>query len=170
MIEYLAERTAQHIKQMVPSHPSSIVVLQYALSIVINMIFIVLMTAFFSTLLGTFWNAIIILTTFALLRQFTGGYHLPTGIGCIFFSSFLFVTLSLVTLPTIYCIIFTCLSIILILIYAPSNIEKQSRIPMKYYPLLKVAGCLLVLINVWMLSIPFALAAFVQSVSLIRRR
>jgi len=170
MIEYLAKRTAEHIKQVIPEHPTSAAVLTYALSIVINTLGIVLMTILFSSLLGTLQHAFIIMIVFALLRQLTGGYHLRTGIGCIILSSTLFVALSLVTFPEMYCIIFTCMSILLILIYAPSNIEKQSRIPKKYYSLLKIAGCLLVATNLYVLSVPFALASFAQSVTLIRRR
>ncbi|WP_411343132.1 accessory gene regulator ArgB-like protein [Paenibacillus sp. WLX1005] len=170
MIEYLAERTAQHIKHMVPHHPSSIAVLKYGLSIVINITFIILVTMLLSTLLGTFHPAMIIMFSFALLRQLTGGYHLKTGMGCVAFSSLLFVTLSMMTLPTIYCIILTCMSIILILFYAPSHLANHSRISETYYPLLKIAGCFLVAINLYVLSVPVALAFFVQSVSLIRRR
>ncbi len=170
MIEYLAKRTAEHIKQVIPEHPASTAVLTYALSIVINTLGIVLMTILFSSLLCTLQHAFIIMIMFALLRQLTGGYHLQTGVGCIILSSTLFVALSLVTFSELYCIIFTCMSILLILIYAPSNIEKQSRIPKKYYSLLKIAGCLLVATNLYALSVPFALASFAQSVTLIRRR
>ncbi|MCL9660467.1 accessory gene regulator B family protein [Paenibacillus hunanensis] len=170
MIEYLAQRTAEHIKQVIPEHPASIAVLKYALQIVINTLGIVLMTILFSSLLGTFQYAMIIMIVFALLRQLTGGYHLQSGVSCIVVSSSLFVALSLVTFSDLYCIIFTCMSILLILIFAPSNIHKQSRIPKKYYSLLKIAGCLLVATNLYVLSVPFALASLAQSVTLIRRR
>ncbi|MEW4370552.1 accessory gene regulator ArgB-like protein [Paenibacillus kandeliae] len=170
MIEYLAERTAQHIKRVVPHHPSSTAVLTYALSIVINITSIILVTMLLSMLLGTFGRAMLIMFSFAVLRQFTGGYHLKTGMACVWFSSLLFVALSMVTLPSIYCIILTCMSMMLILCYAPSHLAKHSRIPETYYPLLKIVGCCLVAINLYVLSVPVALAFFVQSASLIRRR
>ncbi len=170
MIDRWAYHAAKHIKQVVPQHSASLAVLTFSLSIVINTVSIVLVTIFLSLLLGTFKQSMIIMVTFAILRMFTGGYHLKSGLHCILVSSLLFVLLSIVTLPTIYCIIFTCMSIMLILYYAPSNIDKHSRIPKTYYIWLKVMGCLLVAVNLVVLSLPFALASFVQAISLIRRR
>ncbi len=170
MIDRWAYHAAKHIKQVVPQHAASIAVLTFSLSIVINTILIVLVTIFLSLLIGTFKQAMVIMVAFAVLRIFTGGYHLKSGLHCILVSSLLFVLLSIVTLPTSYCIIFTCMSIILISIYAPSNIDKHSRIPKKYYIWLKIMGGLLVATNLIFLSAPFALASFIQSLSLIRRR
>lgn len=171
MIDFLALQTAQHIKKVVPNHPASINVLKHALSIIINMVFVVLLTLLMTLITGALVKtSIIVMLVFAILRQITGGYHMKSGMGCVIASSLLFVILSMISLSNTAIVIINIASIGLILIYAPSNIEKQSRIPQKYYIYLKLLGAFLVATNLVILSSAVGLAVFAQSLLLIRWR
>lgn len=168
MIDFLAVQAAEHIKRKVPDHPASIAVLRHALAIIINMLFVIIITVSITVITGTLLKAIIIMATFSILRQVTGGYHMQSGIGCVVASSLLFILLSLITLPTSILIIITIISASLVLMFAPSKIEKQSRIPSKYYLLLKLLGTVLVATNFLFLSSAIGLAMLAQSLLLIR--
>ncbi len=168
MIEYLAQHAAEYIKARSPKHPASIAVLKHALAIIINMAMIIILTTIVTVAIGTWYNAIVMMVTFVILRQITGGYHLRSGIWCVVVSSSLFIGLSLVHIPQNVILIITAISILLILLFAPSRIEKQSRIPRKYYPVLKVLGGCIVAINFLIGSEAIALALLAQSILLIR--
>ncbi|WP_068499081.1 accessory gene regulator ArgB-like protein [Paenibacillus kribbensis] len=169
MIETLALRMATHIKSTIPDHPASVAVLKHSLSIVLNVVFIVCLTMGAALLTGKVKEASLMLVMFAILRQITGGIHLKTGIGCVLVTSIVCTALSFFTLSYKLSIGATILSIILILIYAPSGIEKQSRIPKRYYPLLKTIAVLLVGTNLVFASSILAISFLVQSITLIRR-
>ncbi|WP_322905192.1 accessory gene regulator ArgB-like protein [Paenibacillus campi] len=167
MIEHIAQYVAEHIKRVVPEHPASIARLKHALAILINMVGIIVIALICSLLIGTFWNTVIILCVFAVLRQITGGYHLKSGIACMIVSSSLFVLLALITISSNMVLLLNSVSIVLVIAFAPSNIKNHSRIPEKWYPFLKLLGMLFISLNFWFGSSSFALAAFVQCLLLI---
>ncbi len=78
MIETMAERIAHYIKASTPDHQATVPVLKYALAVLLNMVFILVFTLGIATITGKVVEAAILLGTFALLRQLTGGVHLKT--------------------------------------------------------------------------------------------
>ncbi len=170
MIDHLAQRAAEYIKSRSPEHPASIPVLRHALAIIINMVMIIVLTVVVTAAIGTLDRAIVMMITFVILRQITGGYHLRSGIWCVVVSTSLFVGLTLIHVSETTILIMTMISILLILWFAPSRIEKQSRIPVKYYPVLKVLGAVIVAINLLIGSEAIGLAVLAQSLLLIRLR
>jgi accessory gene regulator B len=77
---------------------------------------------------------------------------------------------SFANLTTNLSMIFTAVSLILILIYAPSGIERQSRIPRKYYPLLKLISFLLVASNLLIQADVLSVTFLIQALLLIKIR
>lgn len=170
MIEPLAQKLAVHIKSVVPDHPSSVAVLKHSIAISLNAVSIVLITLLLSWFTGKTKEAAILLVMFALLRQLTGGIHLKTGLGCIAVTSLSFTVLSFVTMDNWWTIGATLVSMVLILMYAPAGIERQSKIPPRFYPILKLIAFILVGTNVLILSPILAVCFLAQSLTLIRGR
>ncbi|MEK3787527.1 accessory gene regulator ArgB-like protein [Paenibacillus sp. FSL K6-1230] len=167
MIESLSLRLANHIKSVVPEHPASVAKLKFSLAIGINMSFIIALTLLISVVTDRTKEVIIIMLAFAILRQMTGGFHLKTGMGCVYASTILMTVLSYISFDYIWTIGATVISMLLILLLAPAGIEKQSRIPQTYYPVLKWSSFVLVGVNLLVASPLIAIAVFAQSLTLV---
>lgn len=167
MIESLSLRLANHIKSVVPEHPASVAVMKHALAIGINMVLIVILTLTTAIMTGHMRETIVIMIVFAILRQMTGGYHLKSGVSCIVVSTVLLTALSFVTLDYTLTMASTGASMLLILLLAPAGIERQSKIPKRFYPALKWSSFVLVGLNLIVASPLIAVAVLAQSVTLI---
>nr|WP_318840804.1 hypothetical protein [Paenibacillus sp. BJ-4] len=86
---------------------------------------------------------------------------------CIVVSTSLLTALSFANFNYNWIVVTSILSIILVLFYAPSRIEGRTRIPKRYYPLLKCIGVTLVALNLWMAFPVVAASFFAQSLTLI---
>ncbi|APB77357.1 accessory gene regulator ArgB-like protein [Paenibacillus polymyxa] len=167
MIEIMALRLATHIKSIVPNHPASTQVLKFVLSAIINTIFVIVITIGLSLLTGRTKEVVIIMAVFAVLRQMTGGVHLKTGMGCVVVSTMIFTGISFVTLGYNWTIGATLVSMLLVLVFAPAGIERQTRIPPRYFPLLRSGAFILVSLNLWFANPIVAISCLAQSLSLI---
>lgn len=165
MIESVAWRIAVHIKTNVPEHPASVERLNHSLIIIINFFTVVGLTLLISIFTGNTIEAVLLLKSFAILRQLTGGLHLESSITCAIVTALSATGLSFVHLNINWIIIFTILSMIVILLYAPSGIEDQTIIPKRFYPYLKLGALLLVGLNLWMPASTAAIAYLVQSMT-----
>lgn len=170
MIEPLALRMAQHIKKVVPDHPASVPVLKHALAVTLNLVFITSLTIIISIFTGRVVEAVTVMAAFAFLRQMTGGIHLKSGMGCVVVSTLLFTVLSFVKLDYNWTIGATLVSMLLILVFAPAGIERQTRIPPRYFPLLRSGAFIVVSFNLWMANPFIAISFFVQTLTLINVR
>lgn len=170
MIDQIAGRLAHEIKLRAPEHPASEQVLKYSLSLIINAAMIIGLTLLISIFTSKTKEVGLILTSFAILRQVSGGLHLKSGIWCVIATTAGATTLSLITMSSTWTIAVTSLSLLGMLLWAPTNIEKQSRIPKKYYPLLKILSCLVVGSNFIIQSDVIALAFLVQALTLYLER
>lgn len=168
IIEGLSERIAERIKRRVPDHPSSVPVLKHALAILFNVMFIVVFTLLISIFSGNVREAVIALTGFAILRQFSGGYHLKTGAGCIAFTTALFTLVTFVDMGIAAVLVMNALSLLLVMLFAPSRIERQSRIPSKHYSKLRLISCFIVMFNFVLQSPTLAVIFLIQAISLLR--
>lgn len=166
----IIERTAlwisEGIKRQVPDHPSSVGVLKHAIAILLNILFIVVFTLLISIYTGHIKKAVLCLIGFALLRQFSGGIHVKTGAGCIAITTILFTAVSFVDLGELSIQIMNILSFILVIFFAPSRIEKQSRIPRKHYPKLRLVSCIIVGVNFFLQSSTLSIIFLIQALSL----
>lgn len=170
MIESIAYKIAVGMKRIAPEHPSSVGILKHGLALVINAHCIVFLTLLISLFTGRTSEALVILQAFAILRQLTGGIHLETGMGCIAVSTTLLTVLSLISIDNPMIIeLCTGISLLLIIIFAPSNME-ESRVPKKYFPYMKLAALMMVGLNFVFMSTPMAVACLGQSLTLIKLR
>ncbi|WP_410514994.1 accessory gene regulator B family protein [Paenibacillus sp. BR2-3] len=170
MIDMVAAKLAMRIKRTVPDHPASEAVLKFALALVINALLIIILSISISLFTGRTQETIIILISFAILRQLSGGLHLKSGIWCVIGSTVIITILSLLHPTHLWIQILNVTGMLLALIYAPSRIERQSRIPSRYYPFLKASSFLLVASNLWIQSPVLALSFFMQCITLIKKR
>lgn len=170
MIEPLALRMAQHIKSVVPDHPASVPVLKHALAVTLNLVFITGLTLAISAFTGRISEVLIIMASFAFLRQMTGGLHLKSGMGCVAVSTILFTGLSFIKLDYSWTIGATLVSMLLILVFAPAGIERQTRIPPRYFPLLRSGAFIVVSFNLWIANPFIAISVLAQCLLLINIR
>ncbi|MEC0233763.1 accessory gene regulator B family protein [Paenibacillus kribbensis] len=170
MIEPLALRMAQHIKRVVPDHPASVPVLKHALAVTLNLVFITGLTLAVSAFTGRTSEVLIIMAAFAFLRQMTGGLHLKSGMGCVTVSTLLFTGLSFIKLDYNWTIGATLVSMLLIFVFAPAGIERQTRIPPRYFPLLRAGAFIVVSFNLWIANPFIAISVLAQTLTLINVR
>lgn len=170
MIDVLAAKVATGIKNTVPDHPASHAVLKFAVTVVLNVVFIVGLTMGVSILTGRTSEALQILISFALLRQVSGGAHLKSGLACVLFTTTLFTLLSIVEVNGTVVMVMNVVSLLIVLWLAPTGIERQTRIPRRHWPKLKGIAVLLVTANFVIGSPVIAASFFAQSISLIISR
>ncbi|KZS47799.1 accessory gene regulator ArgB-like protein [Paenibacillus glucanolyticus] len=167
IIEGLSKRIAEVIKRQIPDHNSSISVLQHAAAILLNVMLTVIFTLLISAFTGNAKQALISMIGFAVLRQFSGGFHLKTGAGCIAFTTVLFTLVSFVDVNHVTVLVMNVLSLLLVMMFAPSRIEKQSRIPREHYYKLRLISCFIVMLNFGLQSPTLAVIFFIQALSLV---
>lgn len=167
MIESLSNRWAINLKKQIPDHPASVEVLAYAFNFMINIILTLAVSLTSALLLGHFWETVIVLSSFAILRMVSGGYHFRSAGACILFTVVGSNLLPYLYLDAQFTLLINILTLVLILSFAPSRIEHQSRIPKKYFPLLKAISSGLVSINFFLASSLIAATFFVQGITLL---
>lgn len=170
MIDFMAARIAARVKKSVPDHPSSEEVLHFATGLFLNTIFIIGGTLLISLWTGNTGQAALVLVGFAVLRQLTGGIHLRSGTLCVLYSTAIFTIISSVTFAKEWAIIITVLTLVLIILFAPSGIDKQSRINPKYFPAMKIAAACIVASNLLVQSSALSLCYLIQGLTLIHGR
>ncbi|TVX91535.1 accessory gene regulator ArgB-like protein [Cohnella terricola] len=170
MIERVAHKLAVSIKHAAPDHPASIEVLKFPIVAFINAISIVILSIGVALLTNRMTETIIALVGYALLRQVSGGIHIKSGELCILVSVFMITIFSMADFTQPILMILNSISLLLVILFAPSRIENQTRIPPKYYPILKIISALMISTNFLFNSSVLSAAYFVQSMTLIRWR
>lgn len=168
MIENISQRLAVGLKNRVPNHPASAAVFRFTIAVLINTIAIITLTLFIGLWTGRFKEVCIILTSFALLRLVSGGIHLKSGDKCVVVTTALFTTISLIDISEWAVFFLNALSILLAYLFAPSRIEKQSKLDPKHYPKLKFLSIIIIATNFLFLSSILAVTFFVQCLTLIK--
>lgn len=167
MIEILADRMARGIKKRAPEHPASVAVLRHSLAILINTISILVLTLAVGLISEHLFETLTVLIAFAALRMVSGGLHLKSGVWCVVVTTGIVFLVSHIEITLGATWIITTLSLILAAIFAPTDIHKQSRIPRKYYPLLKMCSIVLISGNLFFGSAVVAGSFLVQTLLLI---
>jgi len=168
LINALANTIAVGIKAKVPEHPASVAVLQYSISFILNTISVIVLALGISLITGRTMETVVALVAFAALRQVSGGYHLKSGLYCILISTLVILLLSFADFNSTVTMSLNIISAVLVLLFAPSKIERQTKIPARFFPLLKVIGLLMVATSGFIGYPVLAAAFFVQSLTLIR--
>lgn len=170
MIESFAMKLAIRIKHNVPDHPVTLSVLKYSLAIVLNTLFIVIGTLSVSFFTGKTKEVLVLLVAFALLRQVSGGIHLKSGMACALTTTAAFTILSFFDASLMIVQLINIISLLLVILFAPSRIRQQNKIPIRYYPLLKFISAAIVATSFFVQSPTLSICFLVQSCTLITRR
>ena len=149
--------------------PPSVEVIYYALYVMANTVSIIVLSLLVGWLTGALSETALTLLSFALIRMFSGGYHLKSGMFCIFVSTVIMSVIPHIRLGDQGALIATAAAALLFLLFAPSNLDKYARIAPKYYPLLKALTTAAVAANFFIRSDLLAVVFLVQGVSLLFR-
>ncbi|MDP5275248.1 accessory gene regulator ArgB-like protein [Chengkuizengella axinellae] len=168
MIESFANKISQEIKKHEPS--ADVEIMNYSLIVLLNTILVIVFTVIAGLLLGDLKGAIVAISSFALLRIFSGGFHFKSVDVCTIVSVLLFVLAFLINLSPTLVFTFNVISLLIVLIFSPSNVQKNTRIPKSVNPYFKVISVIIVSSNFVLQSSEIAFCFFIQAISLIRLR
>nr|WP_113755987.1 accessory gene regulator B family protein [Brevibacillus laterosporus] len=166
MIEKLSEVMSIKIKNASPERTNSVAVLSYALSILLNFLFICFFLFLIGVWTGRLQDTFIALMSFVILRFFSGGYHLKSLDQCVIVTTAIIAVIPHIPVNYILVYILTVISLILVLFHAPNSTYENLTVPRKVL-VLKLCSVLLVSINFVIGSPLVALSFFVQSLLLI---
>ncbi|MBW7477659.1 accessory gene regulator B family protein [Paenibacillus oenotherae] len=169
-MQTIAYKLALGLKNRVPSHHGSVAVFQFAFEVLLNIIGALMLTLFISLFTGQILATCLALTALAALRMVSGGAHFKYSSLCTLVTAIVANFASLSDFPAIYVVVATSISVVIALIYAPSRIEEQTRIPKKYFPVLKLISVILIASNYLIGSSIIAVTFLIQSLTLIRKK
>lgn len=147
--------------------PPSVDVIYYAMYVVGNTVSIIGLSLLIGWMTGATAETALTLVSFALIRTFSGGYHLKSGLFCIFVSTAIMSVIPHIRLSDQHVLIATVAAMLLFLLFAPSNLDKYARIAPKYYPILKALTSTAVAANLLIRSDVLAVVFLVQGISLL---
>ncbi|WP_248924809.1 accessory gene regulator B family protein [Paenibacillus hamazuiensis] len=151
------------------SNPSSVEVLKYSLTILLNYLLVFVTVMIICAFTGNVMDGFIALILLPLLRTFSGGVHLKTAKSCNYLSTILLLIAIYTKYNYFYIGIFlNILSILILLFYAPSGIKNISKLDEKYHPLLKIISILIVSVNFFVESSLASNVFFIQSITLLK--
>jgi accessory gene regulator B len=165
-VDTLASRIAESIQKNNPNS-SSIAVLKYALIALLNLTIIMSSVLIIAAITGRVVDAVVAVLAFPLLRYFSGGLHLRSSTICNIISAIL--VLVSIYMPINYWyngLILNLLTILILALYAPSEIRK-SKMPKEQFPILKFIAIFVVSTNLFFHSPVLSIVFFAQSVTTI---
>lgn len=147
ILNSLALKISLAIKKTNPEETVSVEVMQYSLSIILNTLLTFIVTMSIGLVLNNFIETLIFYLSLSLLRIFSGGVHLKSATACNIVTILICSMtpyLFQLTGTTLWYI--TGLSLILMLLFAP-NPDKNTHIPVKWFPSLKLISVIMVCSN-----------------------
>lgn len=167
MIEAVAAKLAHSIKRANPEDTASIEVLKYSLNLILNPAVIILISSIIGYAIGRLTEMYIVLISFALLRIFSGGYHLKSSGSCVLLTTSGATLLSFADFSYGWNVALTTFSLIMVAVFAPFSTHRTTLIHEKYNPLLKAISIAIVCSNYIFASSLLSAAFFIQAASLI---
>ncbi|RJE90632.1 accessory regulator AgrB [Paenibacillus sp. 1011MAR3C5] len=157
---------AERIVAVVPEYSDRVGRIRHTLAFLLNVIPIILITTVIGLVTGRLSEMWIALAAFGLLRQTSGGIHLGSSEMCIIVTTVGATLLSFsdFSLPVVHTM--TAISVLIVLVFAPSRIEGRTLFPKRYFRYLRVISTGIVSIN-FIVQSPIIAAAFLaQSIML----
>lgn len=167
MIEVIAERIAVKLKEANEEQTTSVAIMKFALIGILSTIFSFALALLIGLITGKFLETLVVFFSFALLRYITGGIHLKSSFACMLASALVLALLPHIPVNTMTNYILIAISLILVGLFAPSNIRGAAKISEKYFPVLRVIGLMIVSTNLFFLIPEVTLAFTIQALSLI---
>lgn len=167
MVERLALRIAEAIKKAEPEKTASVAVMKYALESILHTSITIGIIAIIGAITGKLGITMIGLGAFIFLRYFSGGLHLNKAIHCSIVSTILVSIAPHIPLSEMGIYVVASISVIIILIFAPANIDEHARIPLKYHPFLKLISAAIVSVNFLFINSTLAMVFLIQAITTI---
>lgn len=148
------------------TNASSVAVLQYALSVLLNFLIFVCIVLIICIATGRITDGLAAIIAFPMLRYFSGGLHFRSANVCNVVSSLL--VLLAIYAPVSYWyngLVFNMIAVLVLTAYAPSGIKK-SKLPPRFYPVLKLIAVLIVCSNFLIQSPLIATVFLIQSITI----
>jgi len=172
MVYWLSERLTDYIYNRTSIVTQRNVVL-HGMKIITNASLVIIISLLASWILSHNVTSVwVSMTAFALLRSITGGYHLQSSDWCVAVSVAMIIAPTIVNpyLTDAIILFANLLSLFILLVFAPSQMEYHAKYPKGSYFILKMAAAGLVIINTLLLNSGIIALAFVfQSLSLLWR-
>ncbi|MFF2909933.1 accessory gene regulator ArgB-like protein [Paenibacillus sp. NPDC057934] len=166
-MESLATKIAIKIKNSNPEETYSVDVMKYSLGIILNTSFVFLVSMLLGYLSGRFTETLVLFFAFITLRLCSGGYHFQTARSCNIVSILIFtITPHLSNYSNHTLLIINVFCLIIMILFSPTP-DRNTQIPIRWYPYLKAASISLVLLNYWLQSPVIGLAFLAQSITII---
>ncbi|BFH12688.1 accessory gene regulator B family protein [Paenibacillus melissococcoides] len=124
MIEGLANKLALRIKEADPEGETSVGVMEYALGVIFNFIFTVLISCLIGWITGKLIDTMIAVVGFGVLRYFSGGVHMKSLTACTIVSAAIFSIAPHIVLNSILVLIFTGVATIIMILFSPNTYEE----------------------------------------------
>ncbi|MEI7026167.1 accessory gene regulator B family protein [Paenibacillus sp. y28] len=169
MISSISQFIAAFLYNLNPHHTASLETQKYAIAMILNTVCTVVIAITISIFLDKIIPVIIILAAFSILRAVSGGYHFKSGDLCVVVSSITPNLIAFIHLPVLIIYFMNVVCLLLVLLYAPRNIEYQSNISPRFYPCLKLLSVMIVSINFFVVSPLLCVTYSLQCISLIKR-
>lgn len=166
----IAYRIARAIKEADPDKTHSIEIMQYSLTIILNTLSIIISTLVIGWLLGEFREAALAMCCSIVLRIASGGVHLRSAWACNVVSTSIFVLIPIISLywdPPVN--VLNIVILLIMILYAPQP-DRNTSVPKKWYPWLKLMSILLAASNFYWNSEVIGLAFLIQSLTIIPLR
>jgi len=164
----VSHQIAVYLKRVNPQHSASVEVIAFAIRSLSNFIITTIVSLVIAYFLRQTTAVLLAMISFAVLRSITGGYHLKTSIGCVVATSLMVNLIPFIPVHQYAFYGMTFLSMLLCGIFGARNINHTTRIPEKYFPLLRVLSIMVISTNLIVQSNVVALSFFAQSLSLVQ--
>lgn len=162
IIEDFSKRITKKMKSLNPDNTGTVKDMATGLVIIINgliIIFIVVITGILSDLL---LQSLLAIFSFILLRFFSGGYHVKSSLFCSVISSLILISIPYIQIDNQYLLALTVFTFVIILLFAPSQMEDNVTLAKKYYLKFKMISLLIVSSNFLLQSELLAITFLIQ--------
>lgn len=167
MIEALSNRLAIKMKQINPEQTASVEVMSFALQGILQNSLAIITAFLVGVILSKPWETVLAVISFMGLRFVSGGQHFKSALLCFLSSTAIFIVVPLLSFNDMTLIILNCINLVIVYLFAPSDIREHMRLPDKYFIVFKMISLVIVAINFMFLTPIVTIAFFVQAVTLI---
>ncbi|MFI2856863.1 accessory gene regulator ArgB-like protein [Paenibacillus sp. JSM ZJ436] len=160
----ISEKLLKRYADEMPSYD----VTRYAVKFILSNIVPILISVIIGYILGIGSEVLIFIAGFVSLRMVSGGFHFKSAELCFIISTAMCLCAPYVAMQLSNTIYYNLISVLLALIFAPSNIEKQTRVGKNKHIYFKWASLIVIVIAVLINNPVLNVAMLLQSIMLIR--
>lgn len=171
MIDSFATKVSTRLVEKFPDELPPLGITRYGIKFLISNVMPVIFLVIAGLLMNTLSDIVICYLAFSILRMVSGGYHAKNPEMCLVISTVLLISIAKFGhLLSDYLLIMNILSLILVIVFAPSNIENQTKILQKHFKYLKIISITIILIGFLLDNYSISSSLLIQSLLLARLR